>query len=361
MGFGTWVKVIVVGLVCIGMLGFASSPAFQEAIWDGIRERVPIDEIIDDFSGDEDYVFPEYAYLTLNRTITVTADTAVNDLTIRLTLPEEIESLQTVNSLANYTNEPDVQFGSLPNEGGDWCTAHLEVLEEGESVSVSFVYNVTAFMKWWPNAQEDSGNVSDMPPWTGVYMGNMLWELNETEVGYVPEDSVIEDLAQSIVGDEQNVYEILRSVFHWMHDNISYSTDSSSLKTVDQTLQDLEGDCDDQSLLFISLARAAGVPAWMQMGTLYDQQNNRWEHHAWVQTYIPGVGNVTIDPANNWFLINAPDRITTFTDQGNATLMENFYNYICFYGRVEVTDECIPQGYYPSSDMIEVPASHTRW
>ena len=47
------------------------------------------------------------------------------------------------------------------------------------------------------------------------------------------------------------------------------------------------GDCDDQAMLFCSLARASGVPAWLQLGALYDKGQDEWFGHGWVQAYVP--------------------------------------------------------------------------
>ena len=268
------------------------------------------------------------------------------------------------------TPSDSINFTELPNPVGSWgafwanlsMNQSLPKLQNTDTVTVTIEYNVTSEFFWWPDADVSSGDLDDMPEWANItYMGDMLWNRSSPgQVGYEPNNPEIQNLANSIVGAETNVYSILRAIFLWNYENINYEVGHPDLRSVDETLANMSGDCDDQSLLFVSLARAAGVPAWMQMGMLYNNANNTWENHVWVQTYIPGVGNVSIDPSNDLFLINRPDRITTYTDQGIAEDMEMFYFYIGVAGPATVTDVLTPEYYWASSTQIQVPFSHMR-
>jgi len=137
--------------------------------------------------------------------------------------------------------------------------------------------------------------------------------------------------SQSIVGSETNVYQVLRNIYDWMVDNIEYSTDASGgePQSAMETLHTRRGDCDDQSILFCSLARAAGVPAWLQMGALYVSADDRWGGHGWLQAYIPlasgGGENVTIDVVNRDFLVFRPNRFVDFTDDGVGNHLSDYY------------------------------------
>ena len=278
---------------------------------------------------------------------------------------------QTLNDIYVFV-EPSgyINKTELPNPVGSWALEWVNLsmnqsmgnLQPLESITISIIYNITSDFHWWPDADADSGVLADIPQWAiDTYMGDMLWNRSiPGEVGYEPSLPVIQNLADSIVGSETDVYSILRSIFLWNYENIDYDVGHPDLRTVEETLAAMDGDCDDQSLLFISLARAAGVPAWMQMGMLYNNDTDTWENHAWVQTYIPGVGNVSIDPSNDLFLINRPDRITTYTDQGIDEDMEMFYFYSGVYGGpATVTPILVPE-YYSASGEVQIPFSHMR-
>ena len=61
------------------------------------------------------------------------------------------------------------------------------------------------------------------------------------------------------MGNETNSYQVLKSIYDWMTVNIRYPTGSTGgePQSAVQTLLTKVGDCDDQSILFCSLARAA--------------------------------------------------------------------------------------------------------
>jgi hypothetical protein len=151
-------------------------------------------------------------------------------------------------------------------------------------------------------------------------------------------DPLIQTTATSIVKGETNVYSILSAINSWIVDHIKYPNEdqigdpSSSV----QTLQSRIGDCDDQAILFCALARASGVPAWLQLGALYDTTEHKWTGHGWVQTYVPlkeGSGKkVIIDTVNQDFMIWKPNRFAEYTDDGNGEhLYDYYYSFNCDY------------------------------
>ena len=54
MGIGAMFKVIILAVICISLLGFATSPAVHQAAWDNLSELLPIDDILDQLPGDEE-------------------------------------------------------------------------------------------------------------------------------------------------------------------------------------------------------------------------------------------------------------------------------------------------------------------
>lgn len=79
----------------------------------------------------------------------------------------------------------------------------------------------------------------------------------------------IRGLARSIVGKEKNNYRKARRIYAWLTANLSYNftLPYGAVENISgQCLADLRGDCGFQALAFITLCRAAGVPARWQSG-----------------------------------------------------------------------------------------------
>jgi len=152
----------------------------------------------------------------------------------------------------------------------------------------------------------------------------------------IVDDPVISGLREQIVGQETNVYLIARSIYQWMLQNVEYPNliVSGAPKSSLETYEDREGDCDDQAILFCALARSAGVPAWLQMGAIYDRNTGEVGGHGWVQMYMPtedGGTNVTIDIVNKRFLVWMPNLFCEYTDDGQPDGLRDFYYPMLVY------------------------------
>ena len=116
----------------------------------------------------------------------------------------------------------------------------------------------------------------------------------------------------------------------YMNENYEYQTTRrGEPKFCYDTLTSKTGDCDDQSVLFISLARAAGIPSWLEFGALYNQKEKTWGGHAWIRAYIPyyyGDGHVfNIDIVNDHFLFRDAFRFSEWESDGNGSHLKDYY------------------------------------
>jgi Transglutaminase-like enzymes, putative cysteine proteases len=57
-----------------------------------------------------------------------------------------------------------------------------------------------------------------------------------------------------------------------------------SIPSAVDVLKTREGDCNEHTVLFTALARAAGIPAKMNVGIVY--MNGRFYYHAWPAVYV---------------------------------------------------------------------------
>lgn len=105
--------------------------------------------------------------------------------------------------------------------------------------------------------------------------------------------------AAEIVGDESNPLARARKIFFWVDQNIRYHAEEEygiipSLSESGLTRR--RGDCGVQGTLFITLCRAAGVPARWQSGwqTLPAGNHNM---HDWTEIYVAPWGWLPCDPS----------------------------------------------------------------
>lgn len=92
-----------------------------------------------------------------------------------------------------------------------------------------------------------------------------------------------------------------RAVFRaagWVRDNINYSMDTLTEEAVQNSTWVLEnryGVCDEITVLFISLLRAANIPARFIAGQAYSEEEDGFGNHGWAEVYFPGFGWAPFD------------------------------------------------------------------
>lgn len=120
---------------------------------------------------------------------------------------------------------------------------------------------------------------------------------------FLPTDGKVKDIALSITNDKQKISEKARAVYQWVVENTVRDPDVIGCGTgeVDKVLAKRGGKCADISSVFVSIARAAGVPArevfGLRLGKKDDQDMTKG-HHCWAEFYVPNYGWVPTDPAD---------------------------------------------------------------
>jgi len=134
---------------------------------------------------------------------------------------------------------------------------------------------------------------------------------------YPSKDEEIQKLANRIIDGAGSVEEKLRRILVYVNTLLIYDTDANS-ENVFQTLKTKRGDCSEYTRLFVTLARAVGIPSKEASGFIYtnDDENPGFGGHAWAQVAIDGVW-IGIDPLWGEFPIN-PIRINI---EGNLELL----------------------------------------
>ncbi|MDP8243272.1 MAG: transglutaminase-like domain-containing protein [Candidatus Hinthialibacter antarcticus] len=104
-------------------------------------------------------------------------------------------------------------------------------------------------------------------------------------------------LADSIVGDETNPYQVAFKLYEWIgqYADYSFAREYSTLNDIPMyVLRNRYGDCGQLALLYMTLCRIKGIPArWESGWMIYPEGKNL---HDWTSIYLSPYGWVPVDP-----------------------------------------------------------------
>ncbi|MBN2425114.1 MAG: transglutaminase [Calditrichaceae bacterium] len=114
---------------------------------------------------------------------------------------------------------------------------------------------------------------------------------------YLMNDPYIQKLSKEVVGDEQNSYWIARKIFNFVRDNLEYALEGG-WNVAPVVLKRGTGSCSEYAFSFISLARAAGLPARYVGAVVVRGDDASFDEvfHRWPEIYLPNYGWIPIDP-----------------------------------------------------------------
>lgn len=103
--------------------------------------------------------------------------------------------------------------------------------------------------------------------------------------------------AKEIIGDETDSLKASTLLCEWVYNNVK-TIFSARLTNALEVLDSLEGDCTEHSILFVALARAAGIPAREVAGLIYmDGAKPGFYFHQWAKVWVGKW--VDVDPTWN--------------------------------------------------------------
>ncbi len=117
-----------------------------------------------------------------------------------------------------------------------------------------------------------------------------------THIVFTPE---VKELAKEIVGEEKNPLEKVRRIFRWVSDEIRWVSEMEYSTIPNLSAKGITaraGDCGVQGLAFVTLCRAAGVPARWQSG--WQTKPDRWNMHDWSEFYVEPWGWLPADASH---------------------------------------------------------------
>ena len=114
------------------------------------------------------------------------------------------------------------------------------------------------------------------------------------------EDPRVQAQARQIVGGERDPARAARLIADWVGRQVARQGGTGVPGAV-QVLEQRRGDCNEHTVLYVALARAAGIPARTAAGLLY--AGGRFYYHAWAEVYLGDW--VAVDPTFGQFPADA--------------------------------------------------------
>jgi hypothetical protein len=266
--------------------------------------RIPLFEMLNPSSYRE---YPESAEFTVERNIQILN---VLDHEVDVPLPQDYSTIQDVISVGTSpTYTPQSKYG------GEWM-----IWQGSGNADITITYRVKTETVVWNIESDDVMTVEEAMSSDETYQ-RLVEKYNHREWLIDPTAPEVVSLANQL-DTGGTIYDQIKSIFDYLDKNFDYRTvDRGSVKAPTTTMADGNGDCDDMSFLFIAISRAMGIPSWVELGSLYDEQNKQWIGHAWITLYIPlkegGSGTVNLDIVNREFLIRTANRFSDWSSDGS--------------------------------------------
>ncbi|MCP4639749.1 MAG: transglutaminase family protein [bacterium] len=99
------------------------------------------------------------------------------------------------------------------------------------------------------------------------------------------DDEKLVTKARELAGDEKDAFKVSETLCHWVFQNVR-TTFSARMSNALEVMDSLEGDCTEHSILFVGLARAAGLPAREVAGLIYLEGGQGFYFHQWAKVWI---------------------------------------------------------------------------
>lgn len=138
----------------------------------------------------------------------------------------------------------------------------------------------------------------------GLALDREYAEFLEEETFIETKNPKIVELALRLTGEADSPWNKALAIYRWIRKNVETEF-RITLPSALETLESKKGDCNEQSALFAALARAAGVPAKICTGLVY--QGGAFYYHAWNEVLVQVDPEVwaPIDPAMRQELADA--------------------------------------------------------
>ncbi len=224
---------------------------------------------------------------------------------------------------------------------------YVEMLSNGEdTLKVGYDLELTSYNQYFAHLEEH------IKPYNTE---DELYKTYTAERGqHIIFTKEIKELTKEVVGDEKEPYEIVKKIWCYINDNFPWAgaRDYSTIPNIPMyVLKNRHGDCGQVSLLFITMARYAGIPAKWQSGWMLHPNNVNL--HDWAEVYYEGVGWVPVDQSFGY-------------SEGEGEMKYFFMRGLDAYRYIVNEDygdyaPLFPAKVYPHSDEVDFQMGEVEW
>ncbi len=221
-----------------------------------------------------------------------------DDVAVPLFLNNEYQKITITSSSPGFGSSYADDDGNMLSDPNMSLT-----LQPGAKIVVSTSYRIESSDVTVPSLSlTTSGKTSDIP-------ANLTSEYTGVTETFWSNNTQIATIAKSVTDIEPTVLGKVTRLVAWFRGHIKYANHDIPL-TPGETLAQGEGDCDDQAILLISMLRSLGIPAYLEIGIVFNSQisgnDTVWEGHlsiqesglawhGWAMVYVPPWGWIPVD------------------------------------------------------------------
>lgn len=210
-----------------------------------------------------------------------------------LPFPQEYRQqrdIRLISSSPTYTLLAPPCSDEAADEGATQRTLYFEqrITDPSQPLKFTEVFEYTC-SAYYPHL--DDGKAKPLP---ADYADGELGE-RLPHIAFTP---TVNEIVARVVGNETNPLIKARKLFHYVSENIAYCAEEeySTIPSLSiKALSTRRGDCGVQGITFITLCRAAGIPARWQTGWETMRQGSTF--HDWCEFYVAPWGWLPCDPS----------------------------------------------------------------
>ncbi len=157
----------------------------------------------------------------------------------------------------------------------------------------------------------------------------------------IDNDVSINQFTTELINGENELFKVVFKIGDWINKNIEYkSNDNYNVKRASTVYKTKNGECDDFSVLFLSMLRSIQVPSRLVSGIA--KGDGDFGYHAWVEVYFEGVGWVPFDATSGEFGYLSNFHIKLNHDSSIPKMILTQWEFYPYYGNVQVNSKKLP-------------------
>jgi hypothetical protein len=226
-------------------------------------------------------------HVNLKYKITVLADAVPAGEIIRCWMPYPVEGHLRQDMVRLVSSDPD-KYIIAPDSVKQRSIYLEKIAVEGKPTEFSIELEFRSWSQYYNNPAPEGNEGSGAQPANEQY--------TRERHPHITFSKEIKELAGKIVTQNMEVHEKIGAFYHWINDNIIWTSALEYGLMPDipgYVLKNRRGDCGMQTLLFLSLCRSEGIPARWQSGWMLHPGHVNL--HDWCEVYIEPAGWVPVD------------------------------------------------------------------